>query len=89
MDEEAKKRIAALAALPDSEIDTSNIPEWTEEDFARAVPFHSLYKPRKEQITARIDADVLAWLKSHGKGYQTLMNELLRKNMLEEKNKLA
>jgi uncharacterized protein (DUF4415 family) len=53
------------------------------------VPFRSLYKPRKEQITARIDADVLAWLKSHGKGYQTLMNELLRKDMLEERNKLA
>ena len=87
MDEEAKKRIAALAALPDSEIDTSDIPEWTEEDFARAVPFHSLFKPRKEQITARIDADVLAWLKSHGKGYQTLLNELLREDMLEERKK--
>ncbi len=89
MDEEAKKRIAELAALPDSEIDTSDIPEWTEEDFARAVPFHSLFKPRKEQITARLDADVLAWLKSHGKGYQTLMNELLRKEMMEERKKLA
>lgn len=89
MDEEAKKRIEALAALPDSEIDTSDIPEWTDEDFARAVPFHSLFKPRKEQITARIDADVLAWLKSHGKGYQTLMNELLRKEMMEERKKLA
>ena len=89
MDEEAKKRIAELAALPDSEIDTSDIPEWTEADFARAVPFHSLFKPRKEQITARIDADVLAWLKSHGKGYQTLMNELLRKEMMEERKKLA
>ncbi|GAB1483431.1 BrnA antitoxin family protein [Treponema sp.] len=89
MDEEAKKRIEALAALPDSEIDTSEIKEWTEEDFAASVPFHSLYKPRKEQITMRLDADVLAWLKSHGKGYQTLMNELLRKDMMEERKKLA
>jgi len=32
MDEEAKKRIAELAALPESEIDTSHIPEWTEEN---------------------------------------------------------
>jgi len=89
IDEEAKKRIAELAALPESEIDTSDIPEWTDADFAQAVPFHSLFKPRKEQITARIDADVLAWLKSHGKGYQTLMNELLRKEMMEERKKLA
>lgn len=87
MDEAAKKRIEALANLSDSEVDTSDIPEWTKADFARAVPFHSLYKPRKEQITARIDADVLAWLKSFGKGYQTLMNELLRKEMMESQNK--
>jgi len=87
MDEAAKKRIEALANLSDSEVDTSDIPEWTKTDFARAVPFHSLYKPRKEQITARIDADVLAWLKSFGKGYQTLMNELLRKEMMESQNK--
>jgi uncharacterized protein (DUF4415 family) len=89
LDEEAKKRLAALAALPDSEIDTSDIPEWTEKDFQEAVPFQSLYKPRKEQITARIDADVLAWLKSSGKGYQTRINELLRKEMLEQRKKLA
>lgn len=87
MDEATKKRIAELAKLPDSDIDTSDIPEWTEENFAQAVPFRSLYKPRKEQITARIDADVLLWLKSFGKGYQTLINELLRKEMMESKKK--
>lgn len=87
MDEVAKKRIEALSNLPDSEVDTSDIPEWTKADFGRVVPFHSLYKPRKEQITARIDADVLAWLKSFGKGYQTLMNELLRKEMMESQDK--
>lgn len=84
MTEQQKKRLEALAQLPDDQIDTSEIPEWTAEDFAHAVPFSSLYKPRKEQITARLDADVLAWLKGHGKGYQTLMNNLLRKEMLEE-----
>jgi uncharacterized protein (DUF4415 family) len=83
LDEAAKKRIEALAAMSDSEIDTSDISEWQKEDFAQAIPFHSLYKPRKEQITARIDADIIAWLKSFGKGYQTLMNELLRKEMME------
>jgi len=85
MDDATKKRIIDIASISDSMIDTTDIPEWTKEDFAQAVPFHSLYKPRKEQVTARIDADVLAWLKSFGKGYQTLMNELLRKEMIESK----
>lgn len=89
VDDETKKRMAALAALPDSEIDLSEIPEWTAKDFASAVPFRSLWKPRKEQITARIDADILLWLKSHGKGYQTFMNNLLRKEMIEEQKKPA
>ena len=89
MSEDTKARLAALADLPDSEIDTSDIKEWTDEDFAQAVPFHDIYKPRKEQITTRIDADILLWLKSHGKGYQTLLNDLLRKDMIEECKKLA
>jgi uncharacterized protein (DUF4415 family) len=40
------------------------------------------YRPLKRQITARVDADVLAWLKSHGKGYQTRINAILRREML-------
>lgn len=87
MDDDMKKRLEALAALPDSQIDTSEITEWTAADFAQARPFRSLFRPRKEQITARIDADVLAWLKSHGKGYQTYMNELLRRDMMNELGK--
>ena len=84
MDEDTKARLEALAELPDSEIDTTDIKEWSDEDFSKAVPFHSIYKPRKEQITTRIDADILLWLKSHGKGYQTLLNDLLRKEMIKE-----
>ena len=84
MDEDTKARLAALAERSDSEIDTSEIKEWTDEDFSKAVPFQSIYKPRKQQITTRIDADVLLWLKSHGKSYQTFLNDLLRKEMIEE-----
>lgn len=67
-----------LAALPDSEIDTSDIPEWTPEDFARSVPFSSLYKPRKMQITTRIDSDIVEWLKSSESHYQSRLNSILR-----------
>jgi uncharacterized protein (DUF4415 family) len=50
------------------------------------------YKPIKQQITARIDADVIEWLKSEGGGHLTKMNEILRKAMTramaaEHKNK--
>jgi len=48
------------------------------------VPFLSIFKPRKEQITTRLDADILLWLKSHGKGYQTLINDVLRQAMRKE-----
>ncbi len=89
MDVDTKARLEALAELPDSEIDTTDIKEWSDGDFSKAVPFHSIYKPRKEQITIRIDTDILLWLKSHGKGYQTLLNDLLRKEMIEECKKLA
>jgi len=89
MTTEETKELEALAAMPDDQIDTSDIPEWTAADFAQAVPLSSLYKPRKAQITARLDADVLTWLKSHGRGYQTFMNSLLRKKMMEELKKRA
>jgi uncharacterized protein (DUF4415 family) len=46
----------------------------------------SLYRPIKKPVTLRIDADVLAWFKKHGPGYQTRINQALRKVMLESKN---
>jgi uncharacterized protein (DUF4415 family) len=70
-----------LAALPDSEIDTSDIPDLTAEQWKHAVRGR-FYRPVKRQITARVDADVLDWLKSHGKGYQSRINAILRREML-------
>jgi len=71
-----------LSGLPDSKIDISDIHEWTVEDFARSVPLSSLYKPRKIQITTRIDADVVEWLKSDRSPYQSRLNSILRIAML-------
>ncbi|HTJ30273.1 MAG TPA: BrnA antitoxin family protein [Acidobacteriaceae bacterium] len=81
MTEKQKQRLAALAARPDSEIDTSDIPEWTAEQWKQAVR-GGHYKPVKQQVTARLDADVVSWLKSQGDGYQTRMNAILRREML-------
>jgi len=64
----------------DSEINTSDIAPLTDEFFRTAIrnPF---YRPVKQSTTVRIDADVLAWLKAQGPGYQTRINALLRAAM--------
>ena len=76
-----RAKLKALADRPDSEIDTSDIPEMTDEQWKHARRGH-FYRPRKRQITARVDADVLDWLKAQGKGYQSRINRILRREML-------
>jgi len=60
------------------EIDLTDIPETV--DWSKAV-VGKFYRPRKKSLTIRIDADVLAWLRGQGKGYQTRINALLREAM--------
>lgn len=81
--EAQKAELAALAKRSDDEIDFSDIPELNEDFWKNAVrnPF---CKPIKQQTTVRIDRDVMHWLKSQGKGYQTRMNQILREAMLKE-----
>jgi len=83
-----KRRLGRLPERPDSEIDFSEIPPLTESFWKNAVrnPF---YRPVKQQLTVRLDADVVAWLRRQGKGYQTRLNRLLRKAMLQEIEKSA
>ena len=64
-----------LAALPDSDIDYSDIPELNDEFWDNAV----IEVPaNKQRLTVRFDADMVAWFKSQGRGYQTKMNAVLR-----------
>jgi uncharacterized protein (DUF4415 family) len=62
-------------ALRDSDIDFSEMPELGPDFFARAI----LWPGPKKQITLRLDPDVLAFFRKHGKGYQTTINAVLRK----------
>jgi len=74
-----KDEFTVLAGASEKDIDTGELSELTADDFTRAVRFHDLFKPRKVQVTARIDADVLFWLKGKGKrGYQSRLNAILR-----------
>lgn len=62
-------------ALRDEDIDYSDIPELDADFFRKA---RVVIPPRKQQLTIRLDADVLAWLKSQGRGYQSRINAVLR-----------
>ncbi len=67
-------------AIPDSEINTIDMPELTEKDFERGY-FPNL-KIKKKPITFRIDLDILSWLKQDTpKGYQSKINDILRMAM--------
>ena len=78
-----KRRLARVAAQPDSQIDFSEIPPLTEKFWKNAVrnPFR---RRAKQQLTVRLDADVVAWLQRQGADYQSRLNGLLRKAMQEE-----
>lgn len=78
-----KIEIAALKTMADNNIDFSDIPPLSDEFWKNAVrnPF---YKSTKKSTTLRLDSDVLLWLKSKGKGYQTRLNNILRSEMLKE-----
>jgi uncharacterized protein (DUF4415 family) len=64
--------------MKDSDIDYSDIPPLGDEFFKKAT---IAWPPPKDQLTIRLDADVLKWLKSNGRGYQTRINHILRAAM--------
>lgn len=79
-----QNNLKRLAATPEDGDNTDEMPELTAAQLA-GMQQGVFYRPVKKQITARVDADVLAWLKSEGKGYQSRMNAILRNAMLNEK----
>jgi uncharacterized protein (DUF4415 family) len=80
------QELRALGKRPDSEIDLSDIPEITDEQWRTAVRYNP-YLAKKKQITVRLDTDILDWLQSFGKGYQTRLNVMLRMAMKADQSK--
>ena len=81
---EQKAELAALAAMPDEDINLSDIPELTDKFWQNAKQ-GQFYRPLKQQLTLRLDADVIAWFKEQspdGDGYQTHINRALRQYAL-------
>ena len=81
---EIQANLDYLATLSDDDIDLSDIPEIT--DWSNAVR-GKFYRPVKQQLTLRLDADVVHWFKTHaddGRGYQTKINAALRRFVEDE-----
>jgi uncharacterized protein (DUF4415 family) len=83
---EQQAEIKALQELTDTEIDYSDLPPV--DDWSGAV-VGRFYRSVKESVTIRLDADVLAWLKQGGRGYQTRVNRILRAVMEQQRKKTA
>jgi uncharacterized protein (DUF4415 family) len=81
-----RREVQALTAMPENKIDTSDIPELPPGAWKKAVR-GKWYRPVKQPVSIRLDADVLAWLKSQGSGYQTKVNIFLREKMLKDISK--
>jgi uncharacterized protein (DUF4415 family) len=76
------ERIAEIKAFKNT--DFSDCPVLTGEELKKMRPRHPEYfKPVKKAVQIRIDADVLAWFKGYGKGYQSRINAVLREVMLQ------
>lgn len=73
-----RAQIAKLKTMKDEDIDYSDIPAFD----MRFVKLVEKHMPKKKQsLTVRLDPDLVAWLKSNGKGYQTTINAVLRSFM--------
>jgi uncharacterized protein (DUF4415 family) len=81
--DELERQIAAASNIKDEEINTSDIQPLTDESFKKAI-FNPYYKPVKKQLTVRLDAVLIEWLKGQGKGYQTRLNDILKKAMIDD-----
>ena len=78
--EDQKRQLEYIDELPDDQIDTSDIPELTEEQWRSRTTYVGLFPMHrtKKSVTIRLDSDVVKWFKSQGKGWQTKMNWVLR-----------
>jgi len=87
-----EEQFARLAAMPDEEIDTDDIPErlnWDGAIRGREAWLEHLehFRPIKRSTTLRLDADILAWFKAHSPKYQTAINAALRSYVAQQERR--
>jgi uncharacterized protein (DUF4415 family) len=81
---EIAANLAEIEAMRDEDIDLTEMPEVTDFTGWQRGKF---YRPVKQQLTLRLDADVVHWFKTHAdgeRGYQTKINAALRRFVEDE-----
>ncbi len=83
LDPTSKKKFSAqeklkMDAISEQQIDYTDIPEISDQWFLQAARAKEMKIPTKNQISLRVDADILEFFKSHGSRYQTRINAVLR-----------
>lgn len=81
MKKESKTDWKRIVAMKDEEIDLCESPGLESDFFAEAV----VWPTHKKQITLRLDPEVLEFFKSRGRGYQTAINNVLRRYVESQK----
>ena len=82
------ERIAEIKAFKNT--DFTDCPILTEDELKNLRPrYPEYFKPRKQAVQIRLDADVLAWFKGYGKGYQSRINSVLREVMMNTQKQKA
>ncbi len=84
LSDKQRAMLAKLAEKSETEIDYSDAPPSSPNAEWYRAALSPLYRPAKQVTTIRLDADILVWLKSSGKGYQTRINSILRQSMLQD-----
>jgi uncharacterized protein (DUF4415 family) len=79
LSDKERREIQRLASKPDSQIDFSDAPD--RKLSTSEIHIGRFYRPIKQLVSLRVDADVLAWFRGRGKRYQTYMNQVLRREM--------
>lgn len=83
-DDRTAEAMEHAAGMADNNIDTSDIPEISDAQWATARKGRH-FRPTKTSVTIRLDADLVDWFKARAEdgGYQTEINRVLRRHMVE------
>ena len=84
---EYQQAVKQVGSIPDSQIDASDIPEWTDEQWRNALTTRANSRQAKKTVSVRLDPEVIDWLKAQGEGRLTRINSILRLLMEQSKRK--
>jgi uncharacterized protein (DUF4415 family) len=83
------KKLRTDFSIRDEDIDLSEIPELTPDMFRHKVVGNKWLTEPRDEVTLKMDRDLLQWYQNRGDGWERLINFLLRSYMQETERKWA